>query len=703
MAIITDPDQLNQGTEITISTGARTYTLNSGMGNLSDDGVTKQAIYSFFKEEWKDDALLIPHPFPTVAITPEQFEHIEDWQPVNDTTRKLIRTGGWREIDEFGVTQKEFVGVITLGTFEDTANDTAYYQQGDDPTDTAAGVDFNFAGPVNEMVQTYDNVTPADGTTGFDFTTTTITRNDGGSWLTDGYIVGGQVEVSNATVGGNNGTFLLSAVTATVLTTTGLTADTGDNTATFAVDNRNALKLFLRVRDADPNGKLYDQADLPDIGVTTLTNQVYRFPLANATDLKIAETDANIGSNSPYTQIVVRYFDQAYNRDVDTAGTNRNFGILVDVGTFSGVDGVSNGTTSFTTAEAGIPGTTYDGGTLTIHDATAPDKATHNVTTATGGTVTLGSALTNSETSLSFTLQRSTPIVATAEEIYEKVQYLLRQASDIDSTDQTVVGETADELLTFVGDTLNCGAGIPTNPNGGGSGVFIEGFDSNDTNRLTFTDNGGTERTFPFVAAGTINFNNNLVNDSAGKYWMFYQYTERFTNTGFGISGASGSTGTLDSSTTDLVAELSNGDYINLTGFATENNNGIWQLTGAPAGTGPWTAAVSKVNGETVANESAGPSVSLDKNPINSPDAILVDDNGGADITGNVGGASVAFDFDYDNNVQGGRTAATDAEIIIRAIGLETAQFVETTGTITRAVGLTFSVVAALERNYSNP
>jgi hypothetical protein len=53
--------------------------------------------------------------------------------------------------------------------------------------------------------------------------------------------------------------------------------------------------------------------------------------------------------------------------------------------------------------------------------------------------------------------------------------------------------------------------------------------------------------------------------------------------------------------------------------------------------------------------------------------------------------------------VQGGRTAATDAAITIRAIGYETAQFVETTGTITRATGLSYSVVAGLERNYSNP
>jgi hypothetical protein len=119
-------------------------------------------------------------------------------------------------------------------------------------------------------------------------------------------------------------------------------------------------------------------------------------------------------------------------------------------------------------------------------------------------------------------------VSANAEFIYEKVQYLLRQATDIDSTDQTVIGKTADDLLRFVGETLEAGQANPTNPNGGGDGVVIEGFNSNDTNRLTFFDNGANSYTYPFVAAGTISFNQNLVTDTGpATYWMFYTYTER--------------------------------------------------------------------------------------------------------------------------------------------------------------------------------
>jgi hypothetical protein len=96
--------------------------------------------------------------------------------------------------------------------------------------------------------------------------------------------------------------------------------------------------------------------------------------------------------------------------------------------------------------------------------------------------------------------------------------------------------------------------------------------------------------------------------------------------------------------------------------------------------------------------------VFVDENPIDSPDAIIVRNNSGAQITGTIAGApTFAFDYDYDNNDQGERVAGQgDAAIIIRAIGFSTAQFVETTGTITRATGQSFSLVSALERNYLN-
>lgn len=691
-------------------------------GNLSVDGVTLQALYSFIKVEWKADDTLIPHPFPMIAITPEQFEFIDDWNPQDDTgesiqTRKLIRSGGWSEVSETGTNLlQQYAGVISLGTFEDTL-DTAYSFFGTDETDTGAAVDFTFSDAVNEAVQVYNELTGPDGGTGFAITTSnTITRNDGGDWSTDGYVVGGQITIRAAEDVGNNGTFTLTSVGAgvdgaVVVSATPLTNNAADTTMIAAVDNRNSFDIRLRIRDGDVNGKVFDSSNLTAIGITgtsNFNNRVFRFPLANATDLKIAETDANIDANTPYTEMQLRFLDETYNREVDSV-TKRDFGIILDIGTYSEANGVSASSTLFTSADIGnITLGDYTGGTLFLHEQT--DQGTHTISGTpvdNAGTleVTLTGALTASETNISFTLQRSTPVIATAEEIYEFVQRQLRRDIDIDDTGYTaVVGRTADELLAFVGDSLNAGSLSPTNAHGGGSGVFIEGFDSNDTNRLFFFDNAGTSRQFPFVAAGTINFNANLQNDTGpAEFFMFFEYTERFTNTGFGISAVTLDAGTLDSSVTDLVAELADGDYIRLSGFVNDTNNGIFVLTGAPAGASPWTAAVRKIDGETLIVEAAGPSVSLDKNPIDSPDAILVDDNSGTDITGTISGPSVGFDFDYDNNVQGGRTAGTDADIVIRALGEDVAAFVEVFGTITRATGLVFSIVAPLERNFSNP
>lgn len=90
-------------------------------------------------------------------------------------------------------------------------------------------------------------------------------------------------------------------------------------------------------------------------------------------------------------------------------------------------------------------------------------------------------------------------------------------------------------------------------------------------------------------------------------------------------------------------------------------------------------------------------------NDFGESGALIVDDNDGVDMAGTVGGAaSVTLTFNYDGNVQGGRTAATDAQITLVGIGLATGQYVRATGTIQRSTANSVSLVAALERNYQN-
>lgn len=90
MEIITNPNELNQGAEVTIDAINKTIELHVA-GNLSDNGVTGQAFYSFLKEEWRNDAELIAYNFPIIAITPERFKFVEGWTLANDTTRNLLR------------------------------------------------------------------------------------------------------------------------------------------------------------------------------------------------------------------------------------------------------------------------------------------------------------------------------------------------------------------------------------------------------------------------------------------------------------------------------------------------------------------------------------------------------------------------------------------------------------------------------------
>lgn len=649
MPITVDPDFLDQNREVYINTSLRKFGIvidtdaspaQSPISRIDSDGVSGQCQYSFFKEEWKNDPALIPHPFPMIAITPEQFEFINDWEPENNKSRLRIKNAGWREIDELDVLKKEFFGAISLGTFAE-ATDQAYYQQGTDTSDITAATNFDRPDAVNEPVLIYEEIVPVDETSpGHTFAASTITRNDGGSFVADGFAIGARVVVIGDTSSSpsKDGTYVLTDVTASVLTVsgspfTGLTGSSQD--ARLAKDFRNAFTMFLRegYDVGFGTGKTYASANLADIGVTTLTYQAYRFPLTNAADLKVTNADGVITARSP--EVTITYFatPQLFTGFVADAGSTQSpnteaaFGIVIDAMGY------------------------------------------------------------------------------TAEETYEFIQYSLRQAADIDSGAGTVAGNIADELLEFVGDSLQTLSA--TNPLGGGTGVYITNFDSNDTNRLSFADNefGTTSRrTFPFVAAGSINFNANLVADSMGTFWMFFEYTERFTEA-FTLSGASGFTATLASTSVNLEEQLLVSDYINLQGFVDPNNNGIWQVTGFGA-VSPNTASITKINEDTVSNEAGPGSGTLDKNPINSADAIIVDSAGAFSplpITGMITGSTQAFDFDYDGNTQGGRTSGTDAAILLRAIGLETAQFVEATGTIGRSVGQSFTLTAGLERNYLNP
>jgi hypothetical protein len=384
MAKITDPDFLNNSPtgEVVINPTGRVVVLQE-TGNLTSDGVTLQAVYSFLKEEWRTDSSLIKYPFPMEAITPEQFEFKNSWNFSGTNTRNLVRDGGWAVKDAAGISTEEWMNLSTLGSFY-AGSDRAYYQQSSQTTGEAAV----YQGPLNQAIRIYSS---------------------------------------------------------------------GE------ADYRSYFKIFLRGQ-----GETYDSYDLiTNQNIPALTYKKYALPLSNGLDLKISASDAVIATGVEYTGVRIQYYSSGIPRSIGT------------------------GTYLFNK----------------IIDGSSSDK----------------------------------------QKIYEKIQYQLRQNSDIDIGTGVVTGRLTDGLLEFVGDTL------VTN-----QGVFIDNIKASDINSITFTDISGIQRNYPYTAAGTLSFNDNLKNDGSSKYWMYFTSVP---SGNFGSSSAVLVQDSLSANITGLVSGRSSVDF----------------------------------------------------------------------------------------------------------------------------------------------
>lgn len=251
MALILDPDVIVSGNQYELAgtpsgtkiltidfTGKRLYLTKTGA--LSDDGVTLKCIYSSLKEIWKVNTTAIKFPFPMIPITDEQME-IVDYAFGNDSTRQLIRTGGWAE-KTGATTNREYAGVVTLGSIG--ASDQVYYRQ---ENTEGSPTNIVLTGPVNQAIQVFGDAA--------------------------------------------NGNF----------------------------NYRGYLKLFVREQ-----AKTYASSSLTDIGVSSMTYQVYRFPLANSTDLKVTQPDLTVDAYG----VTITWYAVAQQRLI--GATNRDFHVIVN-------------------------------------------------------------------------------------------------------------------------------------------------------------------------------------------------------------------------------------------------------------------------------------------------------------------------------------------------------------------------------------
>ena len=172
----------------------------------------------------------------------------------------------------------------------------------------------------------------------------------------------------------------------------------------------------------------------------------------------------------------------------------------------------------------------------------------------------------------------------TLEQIYAKVQYLLRQNSDINTggTAGTKTGKIQDELLRFVGDTLVTS-----------QSVYIDDVLSADSNRVQFYDDTNTLRENLYEAAGAMTFNAPLV--GAGSSYRLMFKDPPGAGNDFGESGAitvnnaAGTpiTGTISSGSINFTYDYDG----NVQGGYTAGTNRNVVLIGIKPGSGKYVAA----------------------------------------------------------------------------------------------------------------
>jgi hypothetical protein len=156
MAKITSQSGLNVGTEITIDETAKTFTLIEAGNLVAKDGVTARALYSKFVSLWQTSTYQdSPFPMDAIDYISGQYQfgvsdgRYNGWKPADDTTRQMIRDGGWNEYSAAGVLNRVYAGAVGLGSVGSGAQ--LYHQL----TSTGSPANFAFTDQCNQAIQVY--------------------------------------------------------------------------------------------------------------------------------------------------------------------------------------------------------------------------------------------------------------------------------------------------------------------------------------------------------------------------------------------------------------------------------------------------------------------------------------------------------------------------------------------------------------------
>lgn len=578
-------------------------------GTLGNDGITLKAIYSKLKDAWQSDTsdggenVLIRFPFPMVPITDEQFQLVEGWNWDNTqtsgaqsaTTPELIRTGGWQVLDTANAIIEEWAGIISLGDLP--AGTQVYFDQINDETITngTTTVNFKLTQKVNQPIQIYSDVN-GDGTPDY---------NRRGYFKM--FVREWQRTYSASTfsdIGVTTATYQAYRFPLT-------------NTADLKVPHAEAIVAGTGIScTASSDGDLHTYTVASGHGVTA-GEKITVTGFTGTTEFNITnETVTAVTS----TTIVVDAATPAANASSDTGGTLKlpvfdNMSITYARATdnsrviLTDIKGAHD-TNSVSYVIGDVVQSTNNQWYIAIqdHTSTATDPSSDGTNWAAYDFDREISAGSGNYYAFNVSVDGDTGTAnyndgaANTQEIYEFTQYKLRQGSDIDDASPgTVNGKTADQLLSFVGDTLLTS-----------QGVYVDSFESEDINSIEFYDYLNTSRAYDFVAFLRINFGQNLIDDPSAIYKVFFttsddgnfgQSTAELVETNTSgtfmegsVSGASsvnlsynyggniqrgGGTGGTDANITAVAIGLTKGQYVKTTGTIARSKTNSVSLVAA--------------------------------------------------------------------------------------------------------------------------
>lgn len=288
-------------------------------------------------------------------------------------------------------------------------------------------------------------------------------------------------------------------------------------------DGGDSLKLFNRIQ-----GKTFSSSNNTAIGALTLGYITYRFPLTNANDLNISASDSHIAANiSSMTGLTGSGNGTLYTFNYTGHGFDDGERIYITGATPSSLNGVHVIQASGFTANAFA---------ILSTETTALSAITSIGSIHTGITIDYLSGTQTADVNEDLANETYKYIIndasnqATTREIYEKMQYQLRQNSDISFGATNVTGATADSIANFIGSTLSGEPGVLITNIADAIKNFVEYYDLADTAKVT-------KILYPFIASGTLSFGGNAGSGDF-KYWLFYKTLPLGTDNDYGQTNA---------------------------------------------------------------------------------------------------------------------------------------------------------------------